>query len=187
MLLEEVLATERLAVLDPNRPVDKQALLAPFAQLQSSTESEVWDAVTEQVRALCGAESAGISIFADRRYDELTWVSVVGELAPYATRRFPRRHSLCGVSLERRSAQLFVKPHLYFQWIAQAGVTISEGLVAPLFSGDDIYGTIWAMFHTPHRHFSGTDALILTTLGEAATTLNAAHGREPRAVQFGTG
>jgi uncharacterized membrane protein YjjP (DUF1212 family) len=89
------------------------------------------------------------------------------------------------VSLERRSSQLFVKPHLYFQWIAQAGVTISEGLVVPLFDGPEIYGTIWAMFHISQRHFSGTDAIILEMLGQAATSINAANGRAPRGVHGG--
>ena len=175
MLLRDVLATELLTYRGVAPRRDVSTVLAPFERLTNAPELAVWDAVSAQALRLCHAQSAGVSIFADPRYHELTWVSACGELAEYKSRRFPQRHSLCGVVFESRAAQLFVEPHRYFQWIAQAGVTIDEGLVVPLVSGERMYGTLWAMTHEPVHSFDAADEATLIMLGEAATEYLARH------------
>ncbi len=175
MQLRDVLATELLSLRNASPRSDVATVLAPFEHLDAGSELAIWDAVSAQVLELCRAQSAGVSIFADARYDELTWVSTTGTLADFRQRRFPQRHSLCGVVFELRSTQLFVEPHRYFQWIAQAGVTIDEGLVVPLVSGERLYGTIWAMTHEPVHHFTAADEAMLAMLGDAATQYLAQH------------
>lgn len=171
MQLKNVLATELLnvRVAERQQVVDQTQVTAALGTLDGHDMSALWDAVTTRALLWCHAQSAGVSIFADPRYDELTWTSVAGHLEQFATRRYPRRHSLCGVCLDKRATQLFIRPHLYFQWIAQAGVRISEALVVPLWSGDAIYGTVWVMAHDEGRRFTADDARILTMLGNTAT------------------
>ena len=171
MLLTDIIATEQLPARDPGVQLDAESICAPLTTLHARDPKLVWDAVTEQMCSLCDAESAGVSIFADFRHDELTWFSTAGKAAPFQGRRYPRRHSMCGVAFARGQTELFLRPHLYFQWMAQAGMTIREGLVVPLLSGGEIYGATWLMTHRRKKEFTLQDARVLELLGQAATGL----------------
>lgn len=87
--------------------------------------------ITLDSMARTGAQSAGISIFRTSVQDVLAWIIALGKLAEFQGYRFPLRHSLCGVRFDRSATQLVMEPHLYFQWIAQAGISISEALLRP--------------------------------------------------------
>lgn len=177
MLLSDILATEQLALRPSAGRPDVATVLAPFSGSGPTNPFDIWDAVSNQALRLCHAHSAGVSIFADARYDELTWVSTAGALAQYRLRRFPQRHSLCGVVFGLKATQLFVAPHRHFQWMEQAGVIADECLIVPLVTTDGMYGTVWVVTHEPAHQFTAADADVLALLGAAATRHIARHHR----------
>lgn len=173
MLLKDVLATNLLLVR-PVREVNTEAdaqIAAALLAAKPQGRMAVWTEVSRLAKLLCKAQSAGVSIFANGQCDELTWMAVSGTLQLFASRRFPRRHSLCGVCFEHAAPQLFINPHLYFEWIAQAGITISEGLVAPLANEESIYGTVWLMTRDDQRYFDAEDARLLGLLGKRVISM----------------
>jgi len=178
--LKEVLATGQLA-LRPRLEKDP-ALLADALQALSAARQLGPDALlaalAAQARLLCGAHSAGVSIFASNKLDYLNWAAVSGILAPYQGCRFPLRHSMCGLCLEQRAPQLFHYPHSYFSWMALNGIALRESLVVPLGeAGKAIYGTLWLAAHDATATFSLADRDVLLALGAHATA--ALHAQAP--------
>lgn len=115
----------------------------------------------------CGAQSAGVSLFYRYNSSELTWLRARGDLRDFEGRRFPRRHSPCGVALDANATQLFIRPHRYFQWIEQAGIYISEALVTPIMGPNGRkYGTLWMMTHDGAHAFNQADARALELTSE---------------------
>lgn len=172
MRLSEVIATGMLASRrghDTTRSdaVAASAALPSFLGLSFKASAHL---LTRHALLLCGAQSAGISVFDKGSNDELTWISVAGVLADFEGRRYPRRHSLCGVSFDSRAIELFVQPHRYFQWMLLAGIVINEALVCPIFSPNgSLYGTIWVMSHdNGNIQFEEADARVLMQLAAVA-------------------
>lgn len=121
----------------------------------------------------CKSDSVGISIFNSPRYDELSWLRVVGIAAEFEGRRYPLRHSMCGVCFERNSPQLFVESQRYFQWLDLAGIRIAECLVYPIRSkSGNFIGTVWVVRHEPFKvPFSHREVTILEMASEHLRTL----------------
>ncbi|WP_141753158.1 MULTISPECIES: hypothetical protein [unclassified Duganella] len=172
MPLSEVLATKLLATRRGRRD-DRSRAVEASAAAHSLTELNfplACRTLAKDALRLCGAESAGMTVFDMDDSDELIWISVAGTLHDFERRRFPRHHSPCGVSFDTRAIQLFIEPHRYFEWMRVAGITINEALVCPLFNASgNLYGTIWVMSHRDIGiHFEQLDARILMQLATAA-------------------
>ena len=155
--LRDVLATEDLA--EAARSTIASAVTRDDAFLRFPDDATLHHIVAV-ARTACSADSAGISLFDNRARDELRWAVVEGDLAGFESRRFPLRHSLCGVCFDRRSTQLFKRPHRYFQWMALNDIFIELGLVHPVvdISGAFI-GTIWVMTNEDSSTQFSTDAV----------------------------
>ena len=131
---------------------------------------QIMSVLTEQAMLLCSAQSAGVSIFNSPDCEELTWEKVQGELSACTGRRFPLRHSMCGICLDRRVPQLFREPHDLFEWMGLNGIWVEEALVVPLCGvGNDMYGTIWVFAHEGSAHYHQAHADMLLKLGIQAT------------------
>lgn len=110
-----------------------------------------------------GAQSAGVSLSYRYNNSELAWARARGALQDFEGRRFPRRHSPCGASLDANATQLFIRPHRYFQWIYLAGIHIAEMLVTPIVGPHARkFGTLWMITHSDDSHlFNQNDARAL--------------------------
>lgn len=172
MPLSDVLATNLLAFRRGDQDQRSKAVEASAAVDLSSNINftSVCRLLANEALRLCRAESAGITIFDKNGKDELTWITIAGALSEFEGRRFPRRHSLCGISFDTKEIQLFIEPHRYFQWMRDAGITIDEALVCPLFGPEEnLYGTIWTMTHEDQtKQFEQPDARILMQLAAVA-------------------
>ena len=159
MPLADILATELLTT----RPVTP-----PFPTLTPELEPDVSALgkirkICTTARQRCGADTVGVSIFHHPHYEELTWIAVVGEGEDFQGRRYPLRHSMCGVCFDLEAPQLFIEAQRYFQWLDLASIRIAEGLVVPLRTpSGHFYGTIWMAAHAPPRQFNDADVKLLS-------------------------
>lgn len=184
MQLSEVIATGMLASRRGHDVARSDAVAASAAlpSLLGLSFKASARLLTRHALLLCSSQSAGISVFDKGGNEELTWISVAGLLADFEGRRYPRRHSLCGVSFDSRAIELFVQPHRYFQWMQLARIVINEALVCPIFSpSGKLYGTIWVMSHDDDSiHFEEADARVLMQLAAVAgDAIRAEAIREP--------
>ena len=167
MHLSDILATEQLSQR-PAHPL--RAAPAPAAVAEAAQGDPVgpFRARAAQAMALCGAQSAGVSLFDPAGNDELTWVATTGALARFEGQRLVRHASMCGICFEYRDAQLFIAPHRYFTWMRDLGILAREALVAPLLGPTGaLYGTIWVMAHDGSDiQFNRQDASLLSELGK---------------------
>ncbi|NHZ96003.1 hypothetical protein [Massilia sp. CCM 8734] len=167
MSVSEIIATNQLE-LRPRKHAGHPVMRGmPRVVAQDGvTLRDALRARCEEALLRCSAQSAGISIFDNNDFDELTWAATAGALAPYEGRRFPRSNSPCGLCFSYRSTQLFVRPHQYFHWMAENNVHINEALVTPLIGQfGAFYGTIWVMSHDDMDiHFNRDDADTLADL-----------------------
>ncbi len=179
MELEDVVATD---LLSKRHPMSAQlAALEAMRAEPGAPGSLSIEAGCGIAMEACHAESAGVSLFSHSRYNELTWIATSGRLARFEGRRFPQRHSMCGVCFARDAPQLFLKPHKYFQWMEMAGIGIREALVVPLKNQSGAFlGTLWVMTHAKdHVRFNRVD---VDMLGLVAARLSfTAFARSPDA------
>jgi hypothetical protein len=179
--LDDIIITDEL-LARKSRPVDvfaERRALNTIARRMSYGRGAVFDTLCDMALTLCRACSAGISILDHTDGAKgFTWEAVAGKLEDHVGGKAPRHHSPCGVTLERRAAQLFSHPERCFEWMRQAAVPIVEGLVIPLYKNrieaygtnrKEAYGTIWIMLHEEGRFFDKEDARIMTALGEHAS------------------
>jgi hypothetical protein len=167
--LDDIIITDEL-LTRKSRPVDvfaERRALNTIARRMSYGREAVFDTLCDMALMLCRAGSAGISILDNTDGAEgFTWEAVAGKLEGHHGGTAPRHHSPCGVTLERRSAQLFSHPERYFEWMQQAALPVVEGLVIPLYKQRrEAYGTIWIMLHEEGGLFDKEDARIMTALG----------------------
>jgi hypothetical protein len=159
-LITEVLQS-RKSCADRVREVSETV---PFPLMGGATPvEEVLAARCRQVMQLCGAQSAGISMFSPSGFDTLTWLGVAGELAPWDQHVLPRDNGPCGVCFTYRAPQLFRHPHLYFSWMGKLDVVTEELLVVPIQGPfGAFFGTMWVVSHdATGPRFTADDVLVL--------------------------
>lgn len=164
MKLEDIIFTERVrGVQDlPLKRGTQNELQVRF--LPDASEVDRARSVVEQIAGqMNNVAAAGASILDNNGSDELTWVVALGACAQFEERRFPRRHSMCGVCFDLKSLQLFERPHRYFKWMSFAGLIFEEVLVCPVVSADGtVFGTIWVVSELGTKErFSFRDATLL--------------------------
>lgn len=168
MQLSDVLITDLLAIRRPSAAGQPDAVPTIPVPLMGSDlpVRALLTARCRQAMALCGAHSAGISMFSPSGFDTLTWLGVVGELAPLDQHVFPRDDSACGICFSYRAPQLFRLPHLYFSWIKKAGVLMQELLVVPIQGPyGAFFGTMWVVSHRAGApQFTASEVLVLERL-----------------------
>lgn len=168
MQLSDVLITDVLQTRTPTSsasPDSAPAIPVPLMGGDLSVQ-QVLAARCKQAMALCGAQSAGISMFSPSGFDTLTWMGVAGELLPFDQHVFPRDDSACGICFNYRAPQLFRHPHLFFPWMNTVGMVIEELLVFPIQGPyGAFFGTLWVVSHdAAGRQFTAGEVLILERL-----------------------
>jgi hypothetical protein len=74
------------------------------------------------------------------------WHHLTGRLAAFAGATTPRDFSPCGVCLDEGTPILMAHAERFYSWIADAGMTIPELLLVPLFERTDKpLGTLWVV------------------------------------------
>jgi RNA polymerase sigma factor (sigma-70 family) len=168
--LETILITEQLRLRayrkrDPQVQADS---LRALAQVASSSPHQLLDFFLKMPIDLCGAQSSGLSVYDPTAPGEKVfhWTNLSGTLAKYIGGTTPRNFSPCGVTLDRKSPQLFNYPARYFQYFNKVQIPIVEALVIPLHIGPHTEGTTWIIAHDEKTKFDSEDARIMSSLAQ---------------------
>jgi RNA polymerase sigma factor (sigma-70 family) len=168
--LEDILITEQLL----SRPIRARSSrqqsnsLRILEQATAGSAQHLIDAFLQLALDLCLAGTAGLS-FLESGSDGnqiFRWTNLVGKLQSCVGGTTPRNFSPCGVTLDRKCAQLFANPGRYFHYFNEVEFPIVEGLVIPFRLGKDTEGTVWIVSHEKNVSFDAEDVRIMSALTE---------------------
>ena len=169
--LDDVLITGELArrpARAPDFAAENRALTA-LALEMANQPHRVLQKLAELVVELCHADSAGISILEPGgEHGVFRWHAVSGPFAVHLGGTLPHDHSPCGVVVARGAVQLFDGLERCFPELAGVTPRLHESLLAPWNADSEAVGTVWAIAHSPGRHFDAEDARVLQSLATHA-------------------
>jgi hypothetical protein len=115
--------------------------------------------------ALCGADSAGISVEKEDRTDEefYHWVATAGQYSAFLNAVLPRYPSACGVCLERGRPQIFRVGQRFFDIMGITAPLVTDGILLP-WEVDETRGTIFVMAHGRAEAFDEEDCRTMQVL-----------------------
>jgi two-component sensor histidine kinase len=106
---------------------------------------------------LCGAVAGGISIY-EKESEVFRWHHLRGTLERFTGATTPRNYSPCGITLDNGAPILVQKPERVYSWLVDAGVSLPECLLVPLYVGEtEPLGTLWIVSEDV-GHFNGDHA-----------------------------
>jgi signal transduction histidine kinase len=164
--LEDVLISAKLRSR-PHRMsnlVAKSKALRILARVMAHSPRQLPDTLLRLALELCPAGTAGISLvetLAEKK-PIFRWTNLAGVLKEHVGAVTPR-NSLCGVSLDFRSPQLFSYPARHFRYLNEVPVPVVEALVVPLI-GEGPAGTIWIFSHAAGMGFNFEDVRTMADL-----------------------
>jgi signal transduction histidine kinase len=170
--LDDVLISRELSSRPDGRPnlENESGPLRILARVMASSPRQLPDTLLRLALELCRAGTAGISVLETPPGSEsiLRWTNVAGVLKEHVGRLTPRKLSVCGVSLDRKSPQLFSYPARHFRYLNELPVPVIEALVVPL-SGAGPAAAIWIFSHQEGSVFDSEDVRVMTNLADFAT------------------
>jgi two-component sensor histidine kinase len=155
-----VFITEQLRHRTPQRQdsVREKGALQTLAVRMADNPADVLPRFVELAMELTGATSAGLSLYdAEGAPDIFEWRHLRGTLACFEKATTPRNHSPCGVTLDQNGPTLATYPERAYDWIADAGITVPEVLLVPLYICGAPLGTLWVV-SDEIGHFDSGDA-----------------------------
>ncbi|ATC62831.1 hypothetical protein CMV30_01990 [Nibricoccus aquaticus] len=169
--LDEVIITHELTsrvAHVPDYRAENEALVS-LAHVMSSEPEILFQRLVEAALSLCGAQSAGISIW-ERGEDAsvFRWRATAGGFASLQGQTLPRNFSPCGAVVDSGSLQLMRSPVRFYPYIAQLSDPVHELLLVPFHDRGRPVGTVWVVAHLPEKHFDAEDARIVTSLSKFA-------------------
>lgn len=177
--LAEVLTTHELDQR-PSRPPDllgeNEALRALMATAAHRPD-EIFQRLVETAMALCGAESAGLSV-EDHDPQEgpvYRWWATAGLLSPLQSASLPRDGSPCGIVVERGLSQTMAWPERAYPAVRAVNPPVSAVLLAPFRQEGKTIGTVWVANHSGGRPFEAEDRRLLESLAGFAELAWRAH------------
>ena len=169
--LDEVLITDELgrrAKRAPDYAAENRAMAALNREMAANPHG-VLQKLAELIVDLCGADSAGISILEhDGENPVFRWRAASGPFASNLGGTMPREASPCGTVIARNEVLLFNRAERVFPALVGVGPPICENLLAPWSVGGTPTGTVWAIAHSPDKHFDAEDARVLQSLATFA-------------------
>jgi hypothetical protein len=119
--------------------------------------------------ALCGADSAGISIEKEDGGDNdfYHWVATAGTYSNFLGAILPRYPSACGLCLERGYAQRFTVGKKFFDILGVEAPIVTDGILLP-WRTEETRGTIFVMAHDRGEAFDENDVRLMTMLADFA-------------------
>jgi two-component sensor histidine kinase len=159
--------------------------LSLLARVMSRNPAGVLPSLCEQVMTVCGAESAGISLLANKHSEEFVWPAIAGKWAEFEGGGMPRWASPCGLVIRANRSLLFHDVEKQFPAAAGALPLIGEILLAPFRVDDHPVGTVWAIMHSDAKRFDREDQRLLESLAHFAACAYKMAGAADSAIKAG--
>jgi two-component sensor histidine kinase len=143
---------------------EKLALLDVAMQLGDRPD-ELLPHLVDLGRELGGAISGGLCLYEPTPAPGVfRWHHLRGYLERFNGGTTPRDFSPCGVTLDADTAILCRRPERTYTWLADAGISLPECLLVPLYIGGVIpVGTLWIVSEN-EEHFDSTHARTMAEL-----------------------
>jgi signal transduction histidine kinase len=171
--LEDILISGELRSRPPRAPnlEGESEALRILARVMANSPRQLPDTLLRLALELCRAGTAGISLVETQPDGApvLRWTNLAGVLKEYVGGFAPRNSSPCGVSLDRKSPQLFLYPARHFPYLNEFPAPVVEALVIPLI-GAGPAGTIWFFSHQEGILFDSEDVRMMTDLADFASS-----------------
>ncbi len=152
----------------PSREPDlavENATLRELASHLTEDPRTVLQKLVERTMRLCRAGSAGISLEEVEDGKEIfRWRAVAGEMSCFLGGTMPRVFSPCGVTVERKQAQLMKHLVRHYPYAEGLGVPLTEVLLVPFFRQGRAIGTMWVVSHHVTPAFDAEDARLIEGL-----------------------
>ena len=172
--LSSVIATEELFLRPVRNPPDYEAeacALAGLAEELGNSPEGILQQLVQASLSLCHAHSAGISLLDEQEGQKVfRWSAIAGEWSAHVGDTTPRHFSPCGVVLDRKSAQLFVRLDRYYPYFREVTRPTYEALLVPFFVAGEAVGTVWVVSHDETRRFNAEDLRLLSRIANFAST-----------------
>lgn len=169
--LESVLCTSELkrrSARPPDYRAECDALSELSATLTDSPQA-ILQKLVEVILEICRAGSAGVSLLSMDGDDGICyWAAIAGAWSIYAGDKIPRDQGPCGITLDRDTPQLFVRPERHFTKLASITPLIEEVLMIPFHVKGKAVGTVWIIAHDERRKFDAEDLRLITSLSKFA-------------------
>lgn len=162
----DVFITGALSSRVPKRADHQREIVAlrALALRMADEPDEVLPLFVDLAMALTGAVSAGLSLYdVDAAPDIFQWRHLRGTLARFERATTPRDHSPCGVTLDCNAPTLAAYPERVYEWISDAGISVPEVLLVPLYIAGEPLGTLWVV-SDEDGHFDSGDARVTAEL-----------------------
>lgn len=165
-------STEALLRSRPSREPDYKSeneAVRRLTEEMAERPDKVLRILCEQILAVCGAESAGVSLLKtiDAESD-FYWPAICGVWAPFEGGGMPRSASPGGFTLAYNQPLIFHDVEKQFPAAAGVEPRIAEILLAPFRVNGVPIGTIWAIMHSDAKRFDGEDRRLLESLARFA-------------------
>lgn len=161
----EVFITPKLYARVP-RKVDyrqEKAALQDLAGRMAGSPDELLPRLVDLALETTGATTGGLSLYEEASTPAVfRWHFLRGKLAPLVGGTAPRDYSPCGITLDQRAPVLAQNPEKLYDWLAEAGMSLPEVLLVPLYVGNEApLGTLWVVAES-NGHFDGEHARVLS-------------------------
>lgn len=160
-LLSDREFAQREKQYDANR---ESVALRRLSRLFAEDPEAVLQELVDSAVALCGADSAGISL-EEPENGTFRWIAVAGSFAPYLGGRTERHYSPCGTCLDLGRPQLYRVTQPFYDHLGVTAETIRDGMLIP-WSNEFLRGTLWAVSHSSTERFCADDYRLLSSLAD---------------------
>src|SRR5438874_3449961 len=143
--VSEVYVTEQLfrRVAGPADHLKERLAVRNVAKQMVNDPPKVLPLLVDLAMELCGAVAGGISVY-EKTGELFRWQHLRGTLELFNGATTPRDCSPCGITLDHRSVVLVQRPERVYSWLVEAGVSLPECLLVPLYvGGAEPLGTLW--------------------------------------------
>jgi len=167
VLITDVLHERPAAKIDY---LQEKLALQDLARQMGENPQALLPRLVAHAMEVCGADSAGISLYEPQPGSPgiFRWHHLFGRLKVFEGATTPRDFSPCGVCLDQTRPILMKEPERIYGWISDAGITVPEVLLVPLYIGSNVpLGTLWIVASVDQQFDSG-HARVLTELAAFA-------------------
>ena len=138
--ITDELDTRLRGQVDLNR---EKLAVRDIARQMANNPTQVLPTLVDLAIELCGAVAGGISMY-EKADEVFRWHHLRGTLERFTGATTPRDYSPCGITLDNKSPILVQSPERVYSWLVDAGVSLPECLLVPLYVGEaEPLGTLW--------------------------------------------